>query len=61
MVLAGSMVAFGFIRLKDTSKMLEYWVLMDGHDQSKPYVEPFVGGGNLFSEVPAKHKCNRAR
>jgi len=28
-------------------------ILMDGHDQSKPYVEPFVGGGNLFSEVPA--------
>lgn len=31
-------------------------ILMNGHDQSKPYVEPFVGGGNLFSEVPAKIK-----
>lgn len=31
-------------------------ILMDGHDQSKPYVEPFVGGGNLFSEVPADIK-----
>jgi len=25
--------------------------LMEGHDDNKPYVEPFVGGGNLFSEV----------
>ena len=31
-------------------------ILMDGHDQTKPYVEPFLGGGNLFSEVPAKTK-----
>lgn len=31
-------------------------ILMDGHDQTKPYVEPFLGGGNLFSEVPAKVK-----
>jgi DNA adenine methylase len=31
-------------------------IIMEGHDQSKPYVEPFVGGGNLFSEVPAKIK-----
>jgi len=31
-------------------------ILMDGHDQSKPYIEPFVGGGNLFSEVPAAIK-----
>lgn len=30
--------------------------LMSGHDQNKPYVEPFLGGGNLFSEVPAKFK-----
>lgn len=30
--------------------------LMDGHDQNKPYVEPFLGGGNLFSEVPAEIK-----
>ena len=30
--------------------------LMDGHDQGKWYVEPFLGGGNLFSEVPAKLK-----
>ena len=31
-------------------------IIMSTHDQSKPYVEPFVGGGNLFSEVPAKIK-----
>ena len=31
-------------------------ILMEGHDQTKPYVEPFLGGGNLFSEVPAKIK-----
>jgi DNA adenine methylase len=30
--------------------------LMKGHDQSRPYVEPFVGGGNLFHLVPAKIK-----
>lgn len=30
--------------------------LMEGHDQNKPYVEPFVGGGNIFSKVPAKIK-----
>ncbi len=29
-------------------------ILMDGHDQSKPYVEPFVGGGNMIAKVPAK-------
>lgn len=29
-------------------------ILMDGHDDTKPYVEPFVGGGNLIAEVPAK-------
>lgn len=28
--------------------------LMDGHDQSKPYIEPFVGGGNMIDKVPAK-------
>jgi len=27
--------------------------LMDGHDQSKPYIEPFVGGGNMIDKVPA--------
>jgi len=31
-------------------------ILMANHDQTKPYVEPFLGGGNLFSEVPAKIK-----
>jgi len=31
-------------------------ILIEGHDQTKPYVEPFVGGGNLFSEVPAEIK-----
>lgn len=29
-------------------------ILMDGHDQSKPYIEPFVGGGNMIDKVPAK-------
>lgn len=29
-------------------------ILMDGHDQDKPYVEPFVGGGNMIDKVPAK-------
>lgn len=28
--------------------------LMDGHDQSKPYIEPFVGGGNMIDKVPAE-------
>lgn len=28
-------------------------ILMDGHDQSKPYIEPFVGGGNMIDKVPA--------
>lgn len=28
-------------------------ILMDGHDDTKPYVEPFVGGGNLMAQVPA--------
>lgn len=31
-------------------------IIMGYHDDSKVYVEPFVGGGNLFSEVPAKLK-----
>lgn len=30
--------------------------LLMGHDQSKMYVEPFCGGGNLLSEVPVKFK-----
>ena len=30
--------------------------LMEDHDKDKWYVEPFLGGGNLFSEVPAKFK-----
>jgi DNA adenine methylase len=29
---------------------------MRDHDQTKPYVEPFVGGGNMFSEVTANIK-----
>jgi len=29
-------------------------ILMDGHDQSKPYIEPFVGGGNMIDKVPAE-------
>lgn len=28
-------------------------ILMDGHDQSKPYIEPFLGGGNMMSHVTA--------
>jgi len=28
-------------------------ILMNGHDQSKPYIEPFVGGGNMIDKVPA--------
>ena len=28
-------------------------ILMDGHDDSKPYVEPFVGGGNMIASSPA--------
>lgn len=28
-------------------------ILMDGHDQSKPYIEPFLGGGNMMAQVPA--------
>ena len=28
-------------------------IIMDGHDQSKPYIEPFVGGGNMIDKVPA--------
>ena len=28
-------------------------ILIKGHDQSKPYVEPFLGGGNMMSNVPA--------
>lgn len=31
-------------------------IIMEQHDQTKPYVEPFLGGGNMFSEVPAKIK-----
>ena len=30
--------------------------LMDGHDQDSWYIEPFMGGGNMLSNVPAKHK-----
>lgn len=28
-------------------------ILMDGHDQAKPYIEPFVGGANMIDKVPA--------
>lgn len=28
-------------------------ILMSCHDQSKPYVEPFVGGGNMIDKIPA--------
>jgi len=31
-------------------------ILMNGHDQSNWYIEPFMGGGNMLSNVPAKHK-----
>lgn len=31
-------------------------ILMDGHDQDSWYIEPFMGGGNVLSNVPAKHK-----
>lgn len=31
-------------------------ILMATHDQDRWYVEPFVGGGNMLSEVPAKLK-----
>ena len=31
-------------------------ILMNGHDQSRPYIEPFLGGGNMFSAVPADIK-----
>lgn len=27
-------------------------ILMNNHDWSKPYVEPFVGGGNLIYQIP---------
>lgn len=29
-------------------------ILMEGHDQSNPYIEPFVGGGNMICRVPAR-------
>tara|TARA_R110000744_G_C19284260_1_gene553929 strand:- start:448 stop:1179 length:732 start_codon:yes stop_codon:yes gene_type:complete len=28
-------------------------ILMDGHDQTKPYIEPFLGGGNMMANVAA--------
>jgi len=31
-------------------------LVLEHHSQDKWYVEPFVGGGNLFSEVPARKK-----
>lgn len=31
-------------------------IIMNGHDSTKPYVEPFLGGGNMFSEVSAPIK-----
>lgn len=31
-------------------------LLMNGHDQECLYVEPFVGGGNMISKVPARNK-----
>jgi len=31
-------------------------ILMETHNQDHWYVEPFVGGGNMLSEVPAKLK-----
>lgn len=32
-------------------------ILMDGHDDTKPYIEPFVGGGNMIDKVPASIRC----
>lgn len=31
-------------------------IIMGGHDDGNQYIEPFVGGGNLFSEVSATFK-----
>ena len=31
-------------------------ILMDGHDDTKPYIEPFVGGGNLIQHVTASDR-----
>lgn len=28
-------------------------ILMDGHNPENPYIEPFVGGGNMIQHVPA--------
>jgi DNA adenine methylase len=28
-------------------------ILMADHNQSKPYIEPFLGGGNMMANVPA--------
>lgn len=30
--------------------------IIDFHTEGKPYVEPFLGGGNIFSQVPIKNK-----
>lgn len=31
-------------------------LVMNAHDQENWYIEPFMGGGNVLSNVPAKHK-----
>lgn len=31
-------------------------ILMSKHDDTKPYIEPFVGGGNLIQHVPASDR-----
>ena len=28
-------------------------IIMRGHDQTKPYIEPFIGGGNMMSRIGA--------
>lgn len=34
-------------------------IMLDGHDPSRPWVEPFVGGANVICEVPAHAASER--